>query len=88
MLLRTSGVPTLRQRGKRGARLALRLARRCIHGTYEIPMMSPSPVCNRTTLWPHGSVRGGCKRMYPLDVSSEAALETLPGLLTSNSMNI
>jgi hypothetical protein len=51
-------------------------------------MMTPSFVCNRTTVWPHGSVRGACSRVYPLDVSSEAALATPAGLPTSNSTNI
>ncbi len=49
--------------------------------------MSPSFVCNRATVWPHGSVLGPCSSSCPFDLSKEAARVTPVGLGISNSMN-
>ena len=32
----------------------------CSIGAYETPMTAPSGDCSLATVWPHGSVRGGC----------------------------
>src|SRR4051812_10249994 len=50
-----------------------------------MPMIAPSAVCTRATVWPQGSVFVGCRRSCPASTSSRSAAATAAASRTSNS---
>jgi dihydrofolate reductase len=59
----------------------------CSEGANEEPMIKPSAVSSRATVWPHGSSRGACRSANPRSSSSPAAALTASASASSNSLD-